>query len=388
MISHTQSLTVTTKLPAPRPLLLCLALFAARRHAPAQQSVAALSQLSALPDAPSAFFAPQGPAAHTSALSTDAASISGVVVDFSHAAIPSASVTLTDRNGVVLQTLNAGARGEFTFPHLAPGVYRVQVTAANMGTYVSAELELAGARALDLSEVALAVGSTRADVQVITSQQQIAEEQVKEQEHQRVLGILPNFYTSYIWNAAPLVPSQKYRLALHSAFDPVTLLAVAAGAGIEQATNTYPAYHQGAEGYFKRLGSGYAGTISSRLFDSAIFPSLFHQDPRFFWKGRGTTKQRLWYAATSAVVTRGDNGHNQPNYSYILGGFFAGALAQTYHPAADRGVGLLLQNGLLAIGGHAANDILREFLLRHLTSVPDYKNGEPPPASPKPTTTP
>jgi hypothetical protein len=306
-------------------------------------------------------------------------SIAGSVVDLSQGAIPGATVVLTGRNGVVLRTLEADDRGRFTFGKLAAGSYHVEVTAAGMGTYVSAELNLQAGQAMELSEVALAVGATHADVQVIATETQIAEEQVKEQEQQRALGVLPNFYTSYIWNAAPLNKSQKYRLALHSATDPVTILGVAFIAGMEQAADTYPAYHQGAEGYFKRLGAGYAGSVTARMFDSAILPSLFHQDPRYFWKGRGGKKARTIHALVSAVVTRGDNGRTQPNYSYILGGFIAGGIAQVYHPASDRGVGLLLQNGLLAIAGHAANNVVREFVLRGLTKVPDYKNGEPAP---------
>ena len=286
MINRLPCLSLKNVNPWPAaPILLCVAIFAATPSAPAQQVVQNLSDSTALPDAPGVTFVQQSSTAQSSTSSSATASISGVVVDFSHAAIPNAIVVLTARDGAVLQTIHAGDRGEFAFPSLAPGLYRVEITAANMGTYVSAELSLAAGKTLELSDVALAVGSTRADVQVITSQQEIAEEQVKEQEHQRLFGVLPNFYTSYIWNAAPLVPSQKFRLALHSAFDPVTLVAVAIGAGVEQATNTFPAYHQGAEGYFKRLGAGFADNTSSRIFDSAIFPSLFHQDPRYFWKG-------------------------------------------------------------------------------------------------------
>jgi hypothetical protein len=84
------------------------------------------------------------------------------------------------------------------------------------------------------------------------------------------------------------------------------------------------------------------------------------------------------YAIERAFVCRGDNGHTELDYSHLLGGFAAGGISNLYYPAASRGASLTLENGLIEIAGHAADDLVREFLLRRLTpKVPSYANGKP-----------
>ena len=336
----------------------------------------------ALPESPSALRAAQS-SIQTPAPQTGTASISGQVEDFTGAAVPGALIKLDAPSGpdktTQDQTITADAVGAFHFSNLPPGIYRVTATAPDMSTYVSAEIRLNSGESLELTKIALAVGSTHTDVQVIADPAEIASEQVHEEERQRVLGILPNFYSSYIWDAAPLTSKQKYGLALHSIFDPFSFVGAGIGAGIEQANNTYPAYGQGAQGYGKRFGAGFADQATSRIIGSAILPSILHQDPRYFYKGTGTTRARFFYAIRSAVVTRGDNGHAQPNYSSIFGAFASGAISYSYHPAADRSAGLVLGNGFLQLAGHAGDDLIREFILLHLTPhVPAYKKGQPP----------
>jgi len=122
----------------------------------------------------------------------------------------------------------------------------------------------------------------------------------------------------------------------------------------------------------------YGNDVSARMFSSAIFPSLFRQDPRYFFHGSGTKRQRALYAISRVFVARGDNGHSQPNYSYILGSFASGALSNAYYPAGDRGVSLTITNSLLEIAGHMGNNILREFAMRQFTTkVPSYAHGKP-----------
>ena len=113
------------------------------------------------------------------------------------------------------------------------------------------------------------------------------------------------------------------------------------------------------------------------MLGSAILPSLLHQDPRYFYLGSGSVRTRAFYAISRAVITRSDSGKSQPNYSRILGSFAAGAIDNLYHPASDRGVGLVVSSGLLNTAGHAADNLLREFLFRKVTpTVPDYEKGK------------
>ena len=100
-----------------------------------------------------------------------------------------------------------------------------------------------------------------------------------------------------------------------------------------------------------------------------MLPALFHQDPRYFYKGTGTKRSRFLYAATRAVVTRGDNGNSQPNFAGVLGDLSAAAISNAYYPASDRqGAGLFLTNGILAIAGDAMNGVVQEFLLHRVTT--------------------
>ena len=197
---------------------------------------------------------------------------------------------------------------------------------------------------------------------------EVAEAQIKEQEKQRVFAFIPNFYVSYIPDAAPLNAKQKYRLAWKTAVDPVTFLAAGVYAGLEQAGDRYPEYGQGAQGYAKRYGAGYADAAAGIFIGNAILPSLLKQDPRYFYRGTGTTRSRLLYAVSSSVICKGDNKHWQPNYSFIGGSIAVGGISNLYVPANDRnGAGVVFQNALIRIGQGSLGGILQEFVLRQLT---------------------
>jgi hypothetical protein len=304
--------------------------------------------------------------------------ISGTVLDINEGLVQNAKVTLIELEHHRERTTQSDSRGDFIFPDLGPGKFQLTITSPGLETFVSREILLRAGEHHEIQRLALPLASANISIQVTVTQVEIAQEQIQLQEKQRVLGIVPDFYTSYLWDAAPLTTKQKFHVATRSIFDPVVFLATGAAAGVEQYRNTFPAYGQGAQGYAKRYGAEYADEVSNRMFSSAIYPSLFHQDPRYFYKGTGSKRSRALYAITRAIVTRGDNGQQQPNYSRILGGFTAGALSNTYHVGDDRGVGLTLRNGFIAIGGHALDNLLREFLFRSLTpNIPEYQKGEP-----------
>src|SRR6185369_13589467 len=173
----------------------------------------------------------------------------------------------------------------------------------------------------------------------------------------------------YEANAAPLVPKQKFKLAFKSVTDPVTIIGAGAIAGIYQAADEFPGYGQGAEGYGKRLGAAYADILVGTFVGSAALPALFHQDPRYFYKGTGTIKSRLLYAISNAVMCRGDNGNRQVNYAGILGSFVSGGVSYTYYPASDRSLSLVMQNSAVRIAEGSLAGIVQEFVVRRFTSV-------------------
>ena len=328
----------------------------------------------ALPDAPgfqsasSSTPAPQG-----------SAILSGIVVDSSGAALAGARIALVPADGSPQRTATADNSGAFLFTGLRAGDFKLTVaSAAGMGSYLSPEIHLLAGENRELPEIQLSIAGANTDVSVTATQTEIATEQLNEELHQRALGIFPNFYSSYIWNAAPLNSKQKFVLAFRSVIDPVNFLGTGAIAGLEQARNIFPGYGSGLGAYGKRYGATYADDFDARMIGSWLLPSLLHQDPRYFYDGKGSVSSRVFYAIKSAVITRGDNGQLQPNYSYVLGSFAAGGIANVYHPATDRGVGLTIGDGFINIAGHAADNIIREFLLRRLTpGVPETSTGKP-----------
>jgi hypothetical protein len=198
--------------------------------------------------------------------------------------------------------------------------------------------------------------------------EQVAEDEIKVEEKQRLLGVFPNFYVSYIPNAVPLTKKQKFELAWKVTVDPVSFAVTGVVAGIEQADDAYNGYGQGVQGYAKRYGAAYADLVSGTFIGGAILPSLLHQDPRYFYKGTGSPESRFWYAVANSVICKGDNGHWQPNYSFIIGGLAAGGISNLYYPAQNRnGAALTFENALIGIGGGALSNIVQEFFLKRLT---------------------
>lgn len=174
-----------------------------------------------------------------------------------------------------------------------------------------------------------------------------------------------------------MTPKLKFQLGLRSAVDPVTILVTAGLAGVEQWHNTFPGYGPGLEGYGKRFGAAYADTMSTRMISRALLPVVLHQDPRYFYRGSGTIRSRVFYALAASFVTRGDNGRLQPNYSQLAGSFAAAGLSNVYRAPEDRSAGLTIRDGFIILGTGEVENLLREFISRKLTShVPGFANGK------------
>ena len=292
--------------------------------------------------------------------------ISGTVIDQSGAVVIGARVTLTRGQSAAGET-HSGDAGQFSFTNVTPGTFRITIAAPGFVTQASSG-ELRSGQFLIVPPVTLPIASVATEVQVTpNSMVKVAEEQIKVQEQQRVLGVVPNFYVSYAANPVPLNSRQKFQLAWKTMIDPVTFALTGATAGIQQAQNDFSGYGQGAAGYFKRFGASYADDATSTFIGSALLPSLFKQDPRYFYKGTGSTGSRIGYALAMSVVCKGDNGHWQFNYSAILGGFASGAISNLYYPPKDRGASLVFENTAIGTAETAAFNLIQEFVLRRLT---------------------
>jgi hypothetical protein len=163
---------------------------------------------------------------------------------------------------------------------------------------------------------------------------------LKQEERQRILGVVPNFNTVESSAGVPsLSPGQKFHLMYKSSVDPFVFVADAFVAGIGQARNSNPGFGQGAEGYFKRFGASYLDTADGNLWGNAILPIVFKEDPRYFRLGSGSFTHRFLYSAATTVWCRRDNGTWGPNYANVIGNFISGGISNAYYPAADRGFG-------------------------------------------------
>jgi hypothetical protein len=168
-------------------------------------------------------------------------------------------------------------------------------------------------------------------------------------------------------------------MAWKTSIDPVTFVMTGIFAGVEQEENTFRGYGQGTEGYARRYGSAYATGFISTMLGGAVLPAWWKQDPRYFYKGTGSTRSRTLYAIANAVICKGDNGKWQPNYSGIVGGLAAGGIANLYYPASDRdGLRLTFEDAAIGTAESAVENLIQEFVVKKLTpKIPNYGSGKP-----------
>jgi len=178
------------------------------------------------------------------------------------------------------------------------------------------------------------------------SKHDLAEEQLKQQEHQRVAGIMATFNTTRNQNAIPLSPGQKYQLFFKSATDPWPFGLAAVVAGIGQADDNPSAWGQGMGGYAKRFGGAYSDYFIGNFFGNAVLPSMWHEDPRYFQKGTGSAANRFLWAAGSTVWCKRDNGKWGPNWANVIGNLIGTAIARVYYPPSERTVSDTIMDGL------------------------------------------
>lgn len=295
--------------------------------------------------------------------------ISGTVSDKAGAVAVGAELQLTPQGQSLMQQQFSGEHGEFFYAHVPTGPFQLTIKAKGFETQQFFGVLHAGETYLvPKLKLAFAGVATTVMVQARLTPTEVADDQIREQERQRVLGFIPNFYVSYARNPRPLNAQQKFRLAWKTTADPFTFVGVLAIAGVKQATNAVPGFGQGAQGYAKRFGATYTDVVTGTFIGSAILPSLLKQDPRYFYKGTGSTRTRVLYALASPIICKGDNMRWQPNYSNVIGTFASASLSYLYYPRSDRnGAVLMFQNSFIRLGETAFEGVLQEFLIRRLT---------------------
>jgi hypothetical protein len=305
-------------------------------------------------------------AAHsTDAADANLGTVLGRVLDGSEDPVANATVVLQRSAGDPLTVVTTDD-GSFAFHNLIPGIdYQITITAQGYGDWTSS-VNVEPGQEKTVTDIKLRIVAVHRAVTVSYSSKEVAAQQLKAEEQQRVLGFIPNIFVTYEPHPEPLTTQMKFHLAYKGLTHPTFFAFEALWAGVEQAAHLTD-YRLGAAGYGERLGANLASGVSEGLFANAILPSLLHQDPRYFYRGSGTKGSRAWHAVAAPFVCQGDNGKAQPNYSQMGGSLISAALSNTYYPDSARGAGLVFTNFGTSMGLHVALGLAQEFLLGKFT---------------------
>jgi hypothetical protein len=188
-----------------------------------------------------------------------------------------------------------------------------------------------------------------------------SESNVPQTESKRLFGIVPNYRTSPLPDPyVPISAKQKFIIGSQDAFDRGTVILAAAFAGEAQLTNANRSFGQGAAGYGRYFGTSYADYVIGDFMTESIYPTLLHQDPRYFRKGEGSGWSRFGYAAGQILFTHNDSGRSAFNYSEIIGNSTAVAISNAYYEDNRDVSNAVIKLGT-QLGVDAAANILKEF---------------------------
>src|SRR5882724_9796057 len=303
----------------------------------------------------------------TEAPNTKTGSILGTVVDSNNDTIPNATVVLQKPVGDPL-TVVTKDDGSFAFHDVTPGIaYQITVAVEGFAEW-SSSVTVEPGQEKTLTDVTLHLLAVQRAVTVTYSSKEVAAQQLKAEEQQRVLRFIPNLYVTYEPHPEPLTTKMKFHLAYKDLTHPVFFVRVAGWAGVQQARDNPDEWRQGAKGYGKRLGAGFADATTGSLITNAILPSLLHQDPRYFYQGTGTKWSRARHAMLAPFVCKGDSGTTQPNYSELGGSLIGHSISTAYSPSSSRTAGNVFENLGIDMGLHVASSLAQEFVLAKFTS--------------------
>jgi hypothetical protein len=182
-----------------------------------------------------------------------------------------------------------------------------------------------------------------------------------EPENKRIFGIIPNNRTSPSFRESePLTRGDKFKIATEDASDRGSFALAAIFAGEAQLTNSNRSFGQGAAGYGKYYGAAFADFTIGDYMTEAIYPSLLHQDPRYFRKGIGSGWSRLGYAMGQIFWTHTDSGGTQFNFSEVIGNSTAVAISNAYYSDNRTASDAISKLGT-QLGVDMAANILKEF---------------------------
>lgn len=295
--------------------------------------------------------------------------IRGTVLDASGTTVSGAVVTLRDIRTGVESTTQTDSVGSFSFTSLETDEFKLTASVPGFDLLTINSIALASGQNLELPPIMLHVAVVSSTVEVTASRREIAEAQLKSEQKQRLLGVLPNYYVVYFRDPVPLSAGQKMRLALRLSIDPVNIGIDAAQAGLQTNNQNFAEYGTGAEGFAKRFAAAYADDVTGTIIGSGVLPALLRQDPRYYYKGTGSFGSRMLYALSWSFRCKGDNGKWQFNYSSILGNVATTSISNLYLPQAIRDDSAqMLKYSVLSLASQGMSAVLQEFVFKRLTS--------------------
>jgi hypothetical protein len=180
----------------------------------------------------------------------------------------------------------------------------------------------------------------------------------------RILGIIPNFISANDTSAnqGPLTVHEKFILSVHQMFDVSAHLGNLLQSAVSQASNGQPHYGQGWGAFGERFAASEGDQMTSCFFIYGVLPSVLHDDPRYFRRGRGSVGSRIWYAASRTVITRKDSGASTFNIPQTLGQLIQQGISTSYYPPRDRTVSAVFTQWGISLTYNSGYNMLREFM--------------------------
>ena len=176
----------------------------------------------------------------------------------------------------------------------------------------------------------------------------------------RIFGVLPNYRTAESTDVEPLTAKQKFRIAYKDSFDWPVFLLSGAFAGLSHVEDENPSFGQGLKGYARRYPAAYGDQMIGNIMTEGLFPSLLHEDLRYFRRAKGSVLSRTGYAMSRILVTRTDSGHQRFNFSEVIGNSVGVAISNAYYPDTRNAADNIQKLGM-QLATDLTSNILKEF---------------------------
>jgi hypothetical protein len=224
----------------------------------------------------------------------------------------------------------------------------------------------------------------------VQSKDEKTRDEARDEVPKRIFFIIPNFMTANDQpeNQGPLTSKEKFSIAWHQFFDESAHVGNVIQAGISQAANSLPQYGQGWGAFGERVAAQEGDQFTGSMLIYGVLPTLTHEDPRYFRRGRGSALSRVGYAMSRVLIARTDSGRPTFNVCQVFGQLGQASLSMLYYPQQDRRLVGVLSGWAINQGYNIGWNQLKEFTpdlgafmrrhpLKHKKQQDQMQNGTP-----------